>query len=450
MASCARSVFSIAILFCVFAPHVAWAAVCDDEQMYHSTVDMPEPRIALVMGNLSYTQLEPLTNSINDARDLAAKLMTLGFDVLCGLDLDRSASMRLLERFSEETQRLGEQAVSLFYYSGHGVQISTENYILPLNADLDPARPQSFETHAINLDAVMGYMLKGGNNEGSRFIILDACRDLAIQAGAGWAKPKLGANTKGLYWVYGTGYGQFAYDGGAVGNGVFAEFLLKHIAKEGFIAEQIMKLVTKEVSEYSEGKQVPETGGSLVKDFMFVPAEKHRIIDPDFIPLWLKSLFWTALTASFLLLLWYARIRRKTAWTKGVDLSQHMVLDETLVKELRQNSRLFDDEIAGVLKDAKSKKLLSFITPKYDLLLGRNRDMNIVFDRDAISGKHARLGWDRETQTFWLEDLESTNGTWWGKGQRLETNKRYPLSSGKIFYLADQHTPLVVIAHKES
>jgi len=66
-----------------------------------------------------------------------------------------------------------------------------------------------------------------------------------------------------------------------------------------------------------------------------------------------------------------------------------------------------------------------------------------------MSGEHAQLGWDKDKQQFWVEDLDSTNGTWWGKGKQLETNKRYPLESGQIFYLADQDTPIVVIAHAE-
>ena len=61
------------------------------------------------------------------------------------------------------------------------------------------------------------------------------------------------------------------------------------------------------------------------------------------------------------------------------------------------------------------------------------------------------LSWaDKEKQEFWIEDKGSTNGTWWGKGKQLEAGTRYPLESGKLFYLADQETPVVVIAHADA
>src|SRR6476646_8793247 len=44
-------------------------------------------RIALVIGNGAYTSAPPLKNPPNDARDMAANLKTLGFDVSSGVNL---------------------------------------------------------------------------------------------------------------------------------------------------------------------------------------------------------------------------------------------------------------------------------------------------------------------------------------------------------------------------
>jgi len=46
-------------------------------------------RIALVIGNGAYTAAPPLKNPPNDARDMAASLKALGFDVTSGINVAR-------------------------------------------------------------------------------------------------------------------------------------------------------------------------------------------------------------------------------------------------------------------------------------------------------------------------------------------------------------------------
>jgi hypothetical protein len=47
-----------------------------------------EKRIALVVGNSSYTNTIPLRTPVNDAIDVASALDRLGFEVIRGIDLD--------------------------------------------------------------------------------------------------------------------------------------------------------------------------------------------------------------------------------------------------------------------------------------------------------------------------------------------------------------------------
>ena len=46
-------------------------------------------RLALVIGNGAYTSAPPLKNPPNDARDMAASLRTLGFDVTSGINVNQ-------------------------------------------------------------------------------------------------------------------------------------------------------------------------------------------------------------------------------------------------------------------------------------------------------------------------------------------------------------------------
>ena len=47
-------------------------------------------RVALVIGNGTYTQSKPLPNPSNDARAIAKSLRDIGFTVTEGIDLDRA------------------------------------------------------------------------------------------------------------------------------------------------------------------------------------------------------------------------------------------------------------------------------------------------------------------------------------------------------------------------
>lgn len=408
-----------------------------------SSISITEPRIALVIGNSDYKNLNTTPNAKNDARDIAVALQKLGFEVLCGVNLTRDKMINLVNLFQTRLNDMGSRAVSIFYYAGHGTQINATNYMIPLGANFDNS--DEFDNQAVNLDYILGVLADASNEKGSRFIVLDACRDNPL--GKGWGKPKAQFSIKGLYWVFGTGYGQYAADGDDT-NGLFTKHLLQNMFTKGATFEQILKKVTAAVDYASNGNQVPEVGGSLVRDFMFIPGRRVTIETIyEETPLWEKSLYWVALLLLLITSYGFYAYRKATAWTRGVDLTDKLIIDPKVAEEVREKSHLATDDIVGYVKDVKNKKLLALVTPKYDLVMGRNNNVNVVLSNDSVSGEHAQLGWDKKKKQFWLEDLNSTNGTWFGKGKQISRGKRVSLKSGQIFYLADQNTPIVVIAH---
>src|SRR5262249_45120270 len=50
-----------------------------------------EKRVALVIGNSAYVHANALSNPVHDASDMAKALAEVGFDVILGLDLSKSA-----------------------------------------------------------------------------------------------------------------------------------------------------------------------------------------------------------------------------------------------------------------------------------------------------------------------------------------------------------------------
>jgi len=95
----------------------------------------PERRVALVIGNATYGGGAALRNPVNDARAMGRKLKALGFDVITVENGTQQQMQRAIAQFS---QKLQPDAVSLFFYAGHGIQVNGHNYLVPIGARHDP------------------------------------------------------------------------------------------------------------------------------------------------------------------------------------------------------------------------------------------------------------------------------------------------------------------------
>ena len=104
-------------------------------------------RVALVIGNAAYEKASVLKNPRNDAEDLTKKLESFGFKVFVGLDLGHRAMRRTVERY---LQSLSGADVALFFYAGHALQVNGQNYLVPVDAELQTHLDLNFETIPIN------------------------------------------------------------------------------------------------------------------------------------------------------------------------------------------------------------------------------------------------------------------------------------------------------------
>lgn len=83
-----------------------------------------------MIGNDSYRHVPKLDNARADARALAKALEAAGFAVTLKLDVDQKAMERALRAFKAQLVG-GDEGV--FYFSGHGVQLAGENFLLPVD-----------------------------------------------------------------------------------------------------------------------------------------------------------------------------------------------------------------------------------------------------------------------------------------------------------------------------
>ena len=169
-----------------------------------------QPRIALVIGNSAYRDI-PLANPANDARLMADVLGDLGFDVTLALDADQKAMKYAIVAFGERLAAAGKDAVGLFFYAGHGLQVNGQNYLVPLAAEIDKESHVAIE--AVSAGWVLGEMEFAGNR--MNFVILDACRNNPLSRSFRSATRGLARMDapRGSIVAYSTAPGQVARDG---------------------------------------------------------------------------------------------------------------------------------------------------------------------------------------------------------------------------------------------
>ena len=223
-----------------------------------------EHRRALVIGNAVYPTA-PLRNSVNDATDIAAALRRLDFEVTVLRDATHEEMTNAVERFS---QQLRQGGVGLLYYAGHGMQLSGENYLIPVDTRLQTATDVKFKT--VPAAWVLERMGEAGN--GLNMVILDACRDNPFVRSERSSQRGLAVMqvARGTLIAYATEPGGVALDGDER-NGIYTKHLLRHIEEAELSVEQLFKRVRRGVNKETGGKQVPWEMSSLTGDFYFVP-----------------------------------------------------------------------------------------------------------------------------------------------------------------------------------
>lgn len=218
-------------------------------------------RVALVIGNGAYTAASELKNPPNDARDMAAMLRTLGFDVSSGVNLNQRDMKRLIREFGMKLKGGGS---GLFYYAGHGVQSKGRNYLIPVDANIQSEA--EVEDSGVDAALVLNFMDDAQN--GLNIVILDACRNNPFARSFRSANDGLAQvdAPTGTLIAYATAPGRVASDGTGQ-NGLYTSELLKQMQVRGVSITDMFMRVRAEVMKQTGNKQVPWEASSLVGSF---------------------------------------------------------------------------------------------------------------------------------------------------------------------------------------
>jgi uncharacterized caspase-like protein len=232
-----------------------------------------ERRVALVLGNAAYQNVPPLINPVEDGKAIAKELEALGFEVVSGFDLTKLETQETIARFAKTVRGAD---IALFFYAGHGMQVSGSNYLLPVDAALEDETSLDFETVQVN------FILRQMSRETqTRLIFLDACRDnpLAkafgessglsdVSSGLAEIQIEKGGNT---LVAFATSPNEVAYDG-AREHSPFSTALLAHLGEPDLPLTAAMTKVTGDVVKATDGLQRPWVNLSLTDDVILNPA----------------------------------------------------------------------------------------------------------------------------------------------------------------------------------
>jgi hypothetical protein len=236
-------------------------------------------RKALVIGNDRYTNINILANAVADAESISNSLKNYGFDVDLHIDLNEKSFRQALRDFKYKVQG-GDEV--LFFFAGHGVEISGANYLIPTDIFLPNSSEEKdkdkLKDEAIDLKRFMEEL----EERKTKFTlaVIDACREdpfpkrtnsrnTAKKHGLAPTTPATGQMI-----IFSAGTGQLAIDtlgdNDKIKNGLFTRVLLTEINKPGTPIDRVLKNVRTEVNRIAKtiGKtQVPAIYDQSEGDF---------------------------------------------------------------------------------------------------------------------------------------------------------------------------------------
>ncbi len=167
-------------------------------------------------------------------------------------------------------------AVGLFYYAGHGVQLDGVNYLIPVGANID--RERRIKSEAVSTADVMDAFEFAGNE--LNLVILDACRNNPYPRGTRSASRGLATMNAptGTLIAYATAPGDVASDGDG-DNSPYSSALAAAMQLEGVQVEQMFKTVARSVRAETGGDQTPWVASSLIGEFWFNKTNSDK--DPE-------------------------------------------------------------------------------------------------------------------------------------------------------------------------
>ncbi|MFC6444242.1 caspase family protein [Shinella zoogloeoides] len=239
-------------------------------------------RVALVVGMGAYTSIAPLRNTEADARAVATMLERLGFTVDLAVDIPLDQMKDTIAAFSRKSETAD---IAMVYYAGHGVEAAGENYLIPIDIQIDD--PAKIPDRAVSLRSVLGSVAHARK---LRIVILDSCRNNPFPASPGFtaAAGVAGASamgggglsapdpSQGMLVVYAAEGGKVALDGEGE-HSPFTSAILESLPRPNVEIGLVFRQIRDRVMTLTANRQQPHFYGSLSGAPFFLAGEDARV-----------------------------------------------------------------------------------------------------------------------------------------------------------------------------
>ncbi|WP_210526650.1 caspase family protein [Rubellimicrobium arenae] len=232
-------------------------------------------RYAIVIGNSDYEAIPDLPNTLADASAVAHLLEQEGYLVYHFENVTKRGFEDILRRVLFDVDPDTQVVV---FFAGHGFQVGPENYLVPVDADLDSVYDLPFE--AVSLGSLVNIV---GTRARLQIVILDSCRDNPFAGRAAMAQMgndlreiRTGFSSQAAplnsMLIFSTAPGSVAYDGGGT-NSPFTESFVQVVSERpGALVNEVVEGVRRLVYDRTGGRQVPWDSSTLVEPATFGPV----------------------------------------------------------------------------------------------------------------------------------------------------------------------------------
>jgi hypothetical protein len=223
-----------------------------------------QERVALVIGNGEYLQAPALPTAASDAASIGQSLERLGFSVTSVTDVRFDEFRHALLAFGRAAH---DAQMAVIYFSGHGLEMDGENWLVPVDAELKSDIDVDGETIGLR-----SLMLSVASARDLGLVILDACRNnpfgstmrrsiraRAIDRGLARVEP-----SDNVLVAFAAMDGTTAVDASGP-HSPFAEAVLANLETPGLEVNFLFRNIRDDVLAATHGAQQPFVYGSLSK-----------------------------------------------------------------------------------------------------------------------------------------------------------------------------------------
>ena len=228
-----------------------------------------QQRIAFVIGNAAYPK-GPIAHSLADGGLVAEALTSVGFEIVEGADINSGDFRRLFGEFLAKVNAAGPDAIAFIYYTGYAVQFEGDNYLIPVDAQLN--RDSEIPIQGVRLFDLLRPLADAPAS--AKIVILDATRALPFQIEGGGIAPGLGAieAAPNLLVAFSSAPGTIAPDGQGP-YGAYAMAIAEMVREPGLDIDTMFARIRLRTNETTQGAQTPWEVSQLQQVAMLVPGQ---------------------------------------------------------------------------------------------------------------------------------------------------------------------------------